>query len=62
MVEMLGSTSLMILLASGLMLMKFEFANHMKSMGLGCLVMMWAESVERFTLFTSLSPVFAHSP
>lgn len=42
MVEMLGSTSLMILLASGLMLMKFEFANHMKSMGLGSLVMIWS--------------------
>ena len=25
-----------------LMLMKFEFANHMKSMGLGCLVMIWS--------------------
>ena len=33
MVEALGSTSLMILLEAGLMLMKLEFANHMKSSG-----------------------------
>ena len=42
MVEIFGSTSLMILLESGLILMKFELANHMKSMGLGSPVMIWS--------------------